>query len=221
MSEQNIHPNKYSELRSMFAHQIDLYIALHQLKTENEEDLNKIYNTIKTELIDSRNIVLKKIMKDILYIILYNNRYKKSYLRLAKLLSDDYHITDVGFLTLTSNYLFYKEYGIKLDKSDDFEKLKLENLDIHSKDTIYRAIMYNDLERFISFTEIEGFNKNQTLESKLYPNIGKLSLLELCCYHGAVDCFKFLRTKFNSKITQKCLYLSFLGGNQEIISECL
>ena len=55
MSEQNIHPNKYSELRSMFAHQIDLYIALHQLKTENEEDLNKIYNTIKTELIDSRN----------------------------------------------------------------------------------------------------------------------------------------------------------------------
>ncbi|EAY05164.1 hypothetical protein TVAG_058210 [Trichomonas vaginalis G3] len=81
--------------------------------------------------------------------------------------------------------------------------------------------MYNDLERFISFTEIEGFNKNQTLESKLYPNIGKLSLLELCCYHGAVDCFKLLRTKFNSEITQTCLQFSFLGGNQEIISECL
>ncbi|EAX83072.1 hypothetical protein TVAG_259580, partial [Trichomonas vaginalis G3] len=47
------------------------------------------------------------------------------------------------------------------------------------------------------------------------------SLLELCCYHGAVDCFKLLRTKFNSEITRECLDLSFLGGNQEIMSECL
>ncbi|EAX70032.1 hypothetical protein TVAG_016350 [Trichomonas vaginalis G3] len=84
--------------------------------------------------------------------------------------------------------------------------------------------MYNNLETFISFTEREGFDKEQTLESTLYPYqlfIEGYSLLELCCYHGAVDCFKFLRTKFNSEITQKCLNLSFLGGNQEIMSECL
>ncbi|EAY07978.1 hypothetical protein TVAG_333030 [Trichomonas vaginalis G3] len=47
------------------------------------------------------------------------------------------------------------------------------------------------------------------------------TLLELCCYHGAVDCFKFLRTKFSSEITQECLEFSFLGGNQEIMGECL
>ncbi|EAY10973.1 ankyrin repeat protein, putative [Trichomonas vaginalis G3] len=82
--------------------------------------------------------------------------------------------------------------------------------------------MYNDLERFITFTEREGFDKDQTLESSLYPysEVG-CTLLELCCYHGAVGCFKLLRTKFNSEITQKCLELSFLGGNPDIMSECL
>ncbi|EAY04439.1 ankyrin repeat protein, putative [Trichomonas vaginalis G3] len=82
--------------------------------------------------------------------------------------------------------------------------------------------MYNDLERFISFTEREGFDKDQKLVSSLYPHEMKQStLLELCCYHGAVDCFKLLRTKFNSEITYKCLISSFLGGNPEIMSECL
>ncbi|EAY00020.1 hypothetical protein TVAG_029240 [Trichomonas vaginalis G3] len=82
--------------------------------------------------------------------------------------------------------------------------------------------MNNDKEKFISFTERDGFDKDQKLKSKLYPHSRKgYSLLELCCYHGAVDCFKLLRTKFDSKITKKCLEFSFLGRNQEIMSECL
>ncbi|EAY09711.1 hypothetical protein TVAG_098460 [Trichomonas vaginalis G3] len=82
--------------------------------------------------------------------------------------------------------------------------------------------MNNDLEVFISFTEREGFAENQKLQSSLYPCSEEgFSLLELCCYHGAVDCFKFLRTKFNSEITKRCLTFSFLGRNHEIMSECL
>ncbi|EAY18126.1 ankyrin repeat protein, putative [Trichomonas vaginalis G3] len=82
--------------------------------------------------------------------------------------------------------------------------------------------MCNDLEKIILFTECDGFDKNQLLESDLYPYSDEgYSLLELCCYHGAVDCFKLLRSKFKSEITQTCLEFSFLGGNQEIMSECL
>ncbi|EAY03161.1 hypothetical protein TVAG_345350 [Trichomonas vaginalis G3] len=82
--------------------------------------------------------------------------------------------------------------------------------------------MNNDKERFISFTEREGFDNDQNLKSSLYPQSQYVySLLELCCYHGAVDCFKFLRTKLDSEITQECLELSFLGRNPEIMSECL
>ena len=69
--------------------------------------------------------------------------------------------------------------------------------------------MYNNLEKFISFTEREGFNEDQALENELYPYefmVGRYSLLELCCYHGSVDCFKFLRTKFNSKMPRIFLF---------------
>ncbi|EAY22377.1 hypothetical protein TVAG_378560 [Trichomonas vaginalis G3] len=222
MSDKDIYPNKFSELRSICKYYIDLYNALYQLKTEKEEDLNSIYKMIKTELIDSNKHPPQIIIRDILNIIPYNNRYTKSYLSLAKLISDDYHVTDVRDVESISNFLFFKEYGIKLNKSDNFKKIKSENLNFHTEDTIYRAIMYNDLERFIAFTEREWFDKNQRLKSSLYPysEVG-YSLLELCCYHGAVDCFKFLRTKFQSYVSYKCLNLSFLGGNPDIMSECL
>ncbi|EAX94080.1 hypothetical protein TVAG_195420 [Trichomonas vaginalis G3] len=63
------------------------------------------------------------------------------------------------------NFLFYKEYGIKLVDPELFEQIKPENLDIHTENTIDRAIMYNFKERFISFTEREGFDNDQKLVS--------------------------------------------------------
>ncbi|EAY15616.1 ankyrin repeat protein, putative [Trichomonas vaginalis G3] len=177
---------------------------------------------LKTELIDSNKCSPSNVIKDILNIIPYNNRYIKSYLSLAKLISDEYHVKEIKNIPMISNFFFYKEYGIKLDNSYDFEKINFGNLDIHIGNTIYRAIMNNDKEVFIVFTERDEFDEDQKLESKLYPFSGeRYSLLELCCYHGAVDCFKLLITKFNSEITEKCLQFSFLGGNPEIMSECL
>ncbi|EAY19498.1 hypothetical protein TVAG_136290 [Trichomonas vaginalis G3] len=212
MFDQGIHPNKFSELRDIYKYHIDAYITLYQLKTEKEEDLNSIYKMIKTELIDSKEYLPKNIIRDILNINRYNNRYTKSYLFLAKLISDEYHLKEIKNIPTISNFLFYKEYGIKLNKSDDFEKIKSDNLDIHIENTIFKAIMNNDFEEFIIFTERDEFDEGQKLKSSLYPYSKEgYSLLELCCYHGAVDCFKLLRTKFYSEITQTCFHFSFLG----------
>ncbi|EAX99914.1 hypothetical protein TVAG_159340 [Trichomonas vaginalis G3] len=223
MSDQDSHTNKYGEFRSTYKYYIDSFIALYQLKTENEEDLNSIYKMIKTELIDSNNHFPKIIVRDILNIIPYNNRYSKSYLYLAKRITDDYHVTSINKIPTISAFQFYKEYGITLYKFKEFKEIKYENPNILSENTIFRAIMNDDKERFIQFIESEEFNKDKTLYNHLYPILPDkgLSLLELCCYHGAVDCFKLLRTKFNSQITEICLRLSFLGRNQEILSECL
>ncbi|EAY21474.1 ankyrin repeat protein, putative [Trichomonas vaginalis G3] len=222
MSDQDIHPDKYSELRNIYKYYIDSFNALYQLKTENEEELNKIYKTIKTELIDSKKYLPTYVIKCILKIIPYNNRYTKSYFSLVKLIVDEYHVEEVKQTPNISILLFYKEYGIKLSKYDDLTIINSKNLDIHTGNTIYRAIMYNDLERFIQFTERDEFDKNQRLKSSLYPNSEDgFSLLELCCYHGSVDCFKLLISKYNSEITQTCLALSFLSGNPDIMSECL
>ncbi|EAX92064.1 hypothetical protein TVAG_460240 [Trichomonas vaginalis G3] len=223
MSEQDTHPNKYTELRSIHKYYIDLYNALYQLKTENEEEINKIYKMIKTELIDSKKCLPYTIISHILCIIPFKNRYTKAYFSLVKLIYDNYQVNEEIKIPFSIRYLFYIEYGIKLSKEDDFETIKSEYHDINTDDTIYRAIMYNDLERFIFFTEREGFDKDEMLQSFLCPfsHCFGFSLLEVCCYHGAVDCFKLLRTKFNSKITETCLEFSFLGGNAEIMSECL
>ncbi|EAY03683.1 hypothetical protein TVAG_031820 [Trichomonas vaginalis G3] len=221
MSEQDVHPNDFSAQRSMYKYYIDSYNALYQLKTENEEELNKIYNMIKTELIDSKKYHPQNIVKDILNIIPFNNRYTKSYLTLAKFITDDYNVKEVTDISVISDFIFYKEYGIKLGEII-FVNINSENINIHTENTIYRAIMYNDLETFISFTESNGFDKDQKLKSMLYPlAYNEYSLLELCCYHGAIGCFKLLITKFKSEITKTCLQLSFLGRNQEIMSECL
>ncbi|EAY17282.1 ankyrin repeat protein, putative [Trichomonas vaginalis G3] len=222
MYDQVTDSNKYNELRSICKYYIDSYKALYQLKTNNEEEIKSIYNMIKTELIETNKQLPRNVMNNILHIITFNNRCTKSYLALAKQISDDYHIKEAGNIPLTSSYLFYKEYGINFDMADDYKLLKSEKLEILSEDTIYRAIMNNDKDRFIFFTESEEFDKNQKLESYLYPySKDGYSLLKLCCYYGAVDCFKLIRTKFNSEITTNCLELSFLGGNPEIISECL
>ena len=67
---------------------------------------------------------------------------------------------------------------------------------------------------------MDGFDVNQCLFTGP-PYLTTFSLLEYCSYLGSVNCFKFLRTEFNSKITHHCLGLSFIGGNPDIISECL
>ncbi|EAY04915.1 ankyrin repeat protein, putative [Trichomonas vaginalis G3] len=82
--------------------------------------------------------------------------------------------------------------------------------------------MDDNIKSFISFTEKENFNPEIKYGSFFFPNPYLLySLLEICCYYGAVNCFKFLRTKYDSNITSTCLDFSFLGGNPDIMNECL
>ncbi|EAX89120.1 hypothetical protein TVAG_009540 [Trichomonas vaginalis G3] len=80
MSDQDVYPNKYSELRSTYNYYIDMYNALYQLRKEKEEELNSIYKIFKTEMIDSNKYPPEDMIKDILNLIPYNNRYAKSYL---------------------------------------------------------------------------------------------------------------------------------------------
>ncbi|EAY00010.1 hypothetical protein TVAG_029140 [Trichomonas vaginalis G3] len=66
MSDQDIHPDKYSEFRSSYKYYIDPFNALYRIKTDKEEELNSIYKMIKTELIDSKKLLPTNIIRDIL-----------------------------------------------------------------------------------------------------------------------------------------------------------
>ena len=116
---------------------------------------------IRATLIDTNKYLPKNAIRDILDIIPYNNRYTKSYLSFAKRISDDYNVKQVNNILPISNFMFYKEYGIILDKSKNFKEFEYDDLDIFSENTIYRIIMDNNKEKFIQFIESDEFDKDQ------------------------------------------------------------
>ena len=63
MSEKDIHPNKYSKLRSIYRYYIDSFNTLYRLKMENEEEINSFYKMIKTEMIDSKKCLPQDITR--------------------------------------------------------------------------------------------------------------------------------------------------------------
>ncbi|EAY13858.1 ankyrin repeat protein, putative [Trichomonas vaginalis G3] len=225
MSKGKTNQAHYDKLMEVFTGYNDVYDALYRLKTNDEEKLNAIYKKIKQNLIDSYRIPPGETINKISQLSIYNNRYMKSYLAIVKQIVYECHLNQVNKISEVFNYLFYKEYNIVLNENErksfnDFEDSHYSS-DIHEQKTIYRSIMDDDKISFIIFTEREGFDKNQKLKSDLYPYSRGISLLELCCYYGSVDCFKFLITKFQSEITPNCLRYSFLGGNPDIMNECL
>ncbi|EAX99936.1 hypothetical protein TVAG_159560 [Trichomonas vaginalis G3] len=151
----------------------------------------------------------------------------RSYYTLYKMIYEEFHPDIFKEGPNPLNYFLCKELNIPvldLKIKGKFDKYESKNysLEIHEPKSIFRAIMENDKETFIGLASNDGFDPKMTIKSDLYPDEGgNFSLIDLCCYHGAVDCFKFLRTEFNSFIGPECLWHSFLGGNQEIMHECL
>ncbi|EAY22747.1 ankyrin repeat protein, putative [Trichomonas vaginalis G3] len=97
-------------------------------------------------------------------------------------------------------------------------------LDVHKENTIWKALIDDDLKALIPFTEENDFNPKRGIKSQFYPKDEMekpFTLIEFCCFHGSVNCFKFLRTKFNLKITFRCVNFSMLSGVPDIMSECL
>ncbi|EAY09151.1 hypothetical protein TVAG_363660 [Trichomonas vaginalis G3] len=216
----------YDEVMSFAKDYIDTINALYQLKANDEEEIDAFYKFLKTNLLDTKLYKPGELIREIQDVAVFNNRYFKSFWTIAKRIFEDYQPKVIERITPLFDYFFYKEYGIVFNETNKkyFNQFEAKNysIDVHEENSIYKAIMKNDIKSFIIFTEMDGFDKDQKYSSNFYPRQStSYTLIELCCYHGAVDCFKLLRSKFNSKITHKCLHFSFLSGNPEILNECL
>lgn len=202
----------------------DEFIELYNLKTFDQEEINKLYNAIKTKLIDSKLFLPSEVIFHTFAAMPYNIRYSRSYWTIFKKIYEEYHPDKINIIHPIIHYFFYKEYGIIVHQKlkplfSYFDKMHY-TLEVHEENTLYRAIMEDDINAMISFTKKKGFDKNQALCHEYYPE-SPLSLFELCCYHGSLQCFNYLRSEFKSKITMKCLHLACLGGNKDILTECM
>ncbi|EAX90391.1 hypothetical protein TVAG_084170 [Trichomonas vaginalis G3] len=190
---------------------------------------------IKVNLIENKVFLPVQIISKIDVALKFNNYYTREYLSLIKMICDEYHITRINNISPLTLYLFNKEYNIMLG---DIEQSKLNlyennhySIEVHESTSIFRAIMDDNVGKIIFLAEQKEFDKNIAITSDFYPvrdydflsnpQLSTYNLLEICCYYGAVDCFKFLRTKFHLPITIDCLKFSFLSGVPDILNECL
>ncbi|EAY07105.1 hypothetical protein TVAG_342690 [Trichomonas vaginalis G3] len=62
---------------------------------------------------------------------------------------------------------------------------------------------------------------NFSIDDFYQDNDVGLTLIEACAYFGSVNIFYFLTSNDISKITENCHSYAVIGGNQDIINECL
>ncbi|KAI5531293.1 spectrin binding [Trichomonas vaginalis G3] len=213
----------------------EAYTALYMLKSSDETKINQVYEGLKNKLLDTKVVTPAQMCKSISNAAIFNNKYIISYFILFKKIFDEL-ISDrteiLSYKESKLNSVYYK-FIDAIQREKEINQDPQDILCIEKENPIFKAIMDDDLRAFIAFSEFEGFREDQKYVSDFFPDsiteIGGIqagtkkeySLLELCCYYGSVDCFKFLRTRFNSIITKDCLQFSFLSGNPDIMSQCI
>ncbi|EAY09103.1 ankyrin repeat protein, putative [Trichomonas vaginalis G3] len=182
--------------------------ALYKLNTADEEVLEKIYQDLKFKVIETKQLPPDTVLEMIGRVAKFRNRYIKSYWYIFQKLDLEYLINTGKNTTEPIKLFLYNDSTI-------------DELDFHEENTIYKAIMDNNVKSFARFIEEDGFDKDKKLIHDLYPYADTgYTILELCCHHGALDCFRCFRSKFDVEITKECVELAFFSDNPEILNEC-
>ncbi|EAY22053.1 hypothetical protein TVAG_456880 [Trichomonas vaginalis G3] len=199
---------------------------LYTLDTFDEGAVERIYQDIRDTLIETNVYSSDHIIDAIQIVAKYNTKYFRSYLRLFKRVLDEYHPKQPKEKSPVFMYFLYKEYNILAfdTKLEDIKNLETKNyvMDVHEKNTIFRAIMYDKKDSLLALTRRDKYDETLKLKSDFYPESENgYSLLELSCYHGSINCFRLLINKFKIPITRTCLNFSFLGRSSVIMHECV
>ncbi|EAY08861.1 hypothetical protein TVAG_050960 [Trichomonas vaginalis G3] len=207
---------QYDELMTQYKDYIDTIDSLYKLNTNEEEKISDIYSKIKANLIETNIITPSRVIKIISNACCYNSRFKQSYISLAIKFFNEYHPTSIVKVPIYFDYFVFKEHGIIFSEKNKYK------ISTYKESELYKAIIEDDAKLMSSIIDNEGFDSRKFIKSILNPNpLLPGFLFELVCYHGAVNCFKLLITKYHPRISQFCLEYSFRSGIPDIMNECL
>ncbi|EAX98695.1 hypothetical protein TVAG_333590 [Trichomonas vaginalis G3] len=215
----------YNSIMGTMKEYYDTFKALHLSNLDTDEEVNRLYEIIENNLIKTNIFQPYQVIN--LYSVLFvcKNKNNGLYFRIFKKVYDKYPEVQNELLSSPFCYYLQKDYGIHAKSNDNYVDRVLNALNpplgVFKDNTIMKAIMNDDIESFKEFANKENFDPNETVTNHFMVEECKFSYLELCCYYGSVECFMHLRSEFNSKVTEKCLRLSFLSGKDQIINECL
>lgn len=97
------------------------------------------------------------------------------------------------------------------------EETKASLLDIYPKDSLQYAILFDDLDRFIYYTNSRPkFNMQDPIDISYYDSsITHDKIIDLCAYFGSINCFKYIIA--NHPILRHTFQCACIGGNLEIV----
>ncbi|EAY16490.1 hypothetical protein TVAG_348000 [Trichomonas vaginalis G3] len=175
----------------------DFIGALEKLfHIKSNEPIEDMCSIITNTLISKYQLSIKQLTKLIHEAIRYNYASGANYVKILEQIG--------AYLTGVSDYHFETEGSIKFivmhDQIDKFKEYLTQN---SIPDDVYFLI--------------PNFRNNAF--DKGYFAV--LSLIEACAYFGSVNIFYFLTSNHISEITENCLCSALIGGNQDIINECL
>ena len=200
---------------------INTFEALYRLNTSDNGKIEELFQRIKIHLIETKLFTPTEIIKSIKYAAQFNIRYIGSYMILLKIFLQEYPKTYDSLIILFQHILIGKIpiESAYVELVFDYHYNHYAS-DKNGEIFIVKMIMNDDIKAFVSFIESEYAENDYKL------NLASYRFYQYCCYYGAVNCFRFLRTKLKCKndlsgFPRECLNYSFIGGNPDIISECL
>ncbi|EAY12070.1 hypothetical protein TVAG_039180 [Trichomonas vaginalis G3] len=225
MSIKSITMTHYNSIMGLMKGHYDTFKALHQSNLENDEEINRVYGLIETNLIKTKMFQFSEVINLFSTLFVYKNKNNRSNFKIFKRVYDNYPPAQDEQLSPPFCYYLAKLYKIHVNSVNHFVDKALESknppLGVFPNKTVMKAIMNDDIKSLSAYASNEKFNSNETIINEFMIPPCEYNYLELCCYYGSAECFMFLRSKFNTKITENCLLFSFLGGNLKIVNECL
>ncbi|EAX96081.1 hypothetical protein TVAG_063840 [Trichomonas vaginalis G3] len=202
---------------SKYLKQYEEFIGAYEkiFHIKSDESIEDVYNLVITVLISKYQVRISDLILSLAVAIKYNYRSIDIYVQILNKILTKYSITRLPDDPLT-DYLAHCNLELVRD-ADNIFQIKLTVNSFPKEDDVKYFIMYDQIDKFKEYTTQNPLDDIE-INIPLYSNI---RLLEACAYYGSANIFNFLISNFHCEITQKCFQLSLIGGNTDIINECL
>lgn len=154
-----------------------------------------------------------ELIKSLFIAIKYNYRSIELYVNVINQFVSKYSF-DLGHL----KYLILRSDHLRIfTNSENVNQINIIIGSIPRENSIEEIIMYDKIDKFKEYVVQNSF---EYIRIKIY-GFFRLNAIESCCYFGSLNIFQFIISCLNQEITSDCLEYSFIGGNTDIINECL
>ncbi|EAY04552.1 hypothetical protein TVAG_244530 [Trichomonas vaginalis G3] len=197
-----------SEYLHKYADIIDAYEQLFCLSSTDSAD--RVLDLISSIIITKYKVPVNDIIGSVLLAAQFNYRSIILYFKIiVHLLAKLYDVPNLSIIDENVELFLTKEFG-----SAEINQIEES---FPKEDEIQYIIMYDQIDRFREYVTNHSIDQF-SMDAMQYYN---LSLVEACCYFGSVNIFYFLISNYEIEINKKCLEMSIIGRNTDIINECM